>query len=671
VTSRLIAVLAAAAGCFAESSLADLTAAIQAEVKSDTAMRNMRTVWDTDRWFTFPKFHETAVTLRRLLTESRLSEIEILHAPADGVTQAGYWTMPLAWDVKAARLEIVEPRVDPKLRVLADFRETPTSLCMWSGPTPQVGVTATVVEHPGPAEALRGKFVLTRRNPAGMKWRFAREGVAGVINAFTENQWLQDGRQWINSWGDNGWAFTKGSTPLPCFSITPRQADLLAELIQKHGRVRLHATADTRYYNDTYPYVTAVLPGSVTGPNREEVLVLGHTSEQGAHDNATGVAAMVEALSALQRLIAAGKLPRPARTIRILTMGELYASMHYVQQNPDRIKRTVAAFCVDTPAASYDLAGTEYTFYLNPHAARSFTDSLVLQIAGSYFSSMNPRRPFHSRPFMPGTDTFLADPLIGIPTVWPYSGTGVNTHHNSADKPETVDARSLRDLTVVTAAYLYAVASAGPAEAHLMAQYAAGRGQEQIVAAATSQIARLATTEAGANYANLLHRALEAIDYQLDRETQAIESAVRIGAVKGHLSKLTEGMRTLAESEKRRVHDFARARMPGVTAQRAQPDERDRQASGLVVRRKRIGTLPLDDIRPDQREGFSSGAWDTRLITALYWCDGKRNLAEVIRLTELELGPSKVDWIGYFRFLAKKGYVDLTDSARGRSSGTE
>jgi Zn-dependent M28 family amino/carboxypeptidase len=105
------------------------------------------------------------------------------------------------------------------------------------------------------------------------------------------------------------------------------------------------------------------------------VLTLGHTSEQGAEDNATGVAATLEALDTLGRLIAEGKLPRPKRGIRILSMGEMYGSMHYVQHNPERIRRTVAAMCVDTPAASYDLAGTEYTFYMNPHVAKDFTDA--------------------------------------------------------------------------------------------------------------------------------------------------------------------------------------------------------------------------------------------------------------------------------------------------------
>jgi hypothetical protein len=91
----------------------------------------------------------------------------------------------------------------------------------------------------------------------------------------------------------------------------------------------------------------------------------------------------------------------------------------------------------------------------------------------------------------------------------------------------------------------------------------------------------------------------------------------------------------------------------------AASDPQLKEAAKIVVRRKRFGTLPLDDIPPDQREGFPSGAWEGVPTIALYWCDGHRNLAEVIQLTRMELGPSDFDFVGYFRFLRKKGYVDF------------
>ena len=103
---------------------------------------------------------------------------------------------------------------------------------------------------------LRGKLALTEENPANIKWLLVKAGALGAINTFTENPGLADGRQWINAWGDDGWAFTKRSTPLLSFSITPRQAALLRRLLAR-GTVRVKATVDTRYYSGSYPYVPA------------------------------------------------------------------------------------------------------------------------------------------------------------------------------------------------------------------------------------------------------------------------------------------------------------------------------------------------------------------------------------------------------------------------------
>ena len=96
---------------------------------------------------------------------------------------------------------------------------------------------------------------------------------------------------------------------------------------------------------------------------------------------------MLEAMGALNQAIASGKLPQPRRSIRILAMGEMYGSMHYVASHPERMKQTVAALCIDTPAAPYEQAGTEYTFHFNPHAAASFVDAFILKVAGAYYGA--------------------------------------------------------------------------------------------------------------------------------------------------------------------------------------------------------------------------------------------------------------------------------------------
>src|SRR5207249_6258220 len=76
-------------------------------------------------------------------------------------------------------------------------------------------------------------------------------------------------------------------------------------------------------------------------------------------------------------------------------------------------------------------------------------------------------------------------------------------------------------------------------------------------------------------------------------------------------------------------------------------------ASRIVVNRKKIGTIPLDDLSVNQREGYPAAGFSGTPVTALYWCDGHRTLAEVIRLTRLELGPSDFDFVGYFPLSGK------------------
>jgi hypothetical protein len=601
------------------------------------ALETVKRVYANDRWFTFPKFQRTVQELKTLLEKSGAAQVELGALRADGVTKAGFWTAPLAWDVESASLEVIAP--EPM--ALCDYAQTPTCLGMWSGPTPPPGVEAELVDlDTTPWSRVRGKLVLTSQNAANLKDKLAQNGALGAVNGFSENPELGDDRQWVNAWGDHGWGFLKTSTPLLSYSVTPNQAAKLRGLLAGGQRVVLRARAATRLYAGEYQWVTAILPGS--DRNGEEVLALGHIAEQGAQDNATGVAATVAALRTLHRLIESDQLPRPRRSIRVLLMPEVYGSLHYIAGHPERMARTVAAITVDTPAASYDLAGTEYTAYKNPHVAKSWTDVLIQRIARATLPRF---RPFRSAEHETGTDAYLGDPTIGVPNVWLYSGTGTVTHHNSADVPATVDLRSLGDLTAMVAAYLYISANAGEGEIPWLASLIVDSAAEDLNAAgAAGTDALLAGDQAAAAFA------LARIPYLAERNVAA-------------LSKLRKlGQHSAIGSAEGYIRGLEKVQAARLTEQdvRAYRRAGDTENGALVVRRKGIGTIPLDDLAPEKREGFPSGAWDKMVTVALYWCDGHRTIDEVARLTEFEMGrPLSFPFGGYFRFLERKGYVEF------------
>ena len=109
------------------------------------------------------------------------------------------------------------------------------------------------------------------------------------------------------------------------------------------------------------------------------------------------------------------------------------------------------------------------------------------------------------------------------------------------------------------------------------------------------------------------------------------------------------------------MHRAIRDRATALGAGQIQPmaPPRNAEAETIVVRRKRMGTITLDDLPREARENYPAASFWGVPVSALYWCDGKRNLAEVIRLTELEMGPQQFDFVGYFKFLEKHGYVEF------------
>jgi len=631
------------------SPVTNLLTLLYENVNSAEAMADVRRMWENDRWFDFAHFQETAKNVADIMRQAGLDDVQIGYAPADGVTQAGFWTEPIAWDAHVGTLEIVSPKVPEDMRVIADYQRVPASLCMWSGPTAPGGAETEIVLPPKNMQNadLKGKLVLGGRMS---KTALAKAGALGMVHESATNPALLDERDWINSFGDNGWAFNKGNAPLVCFSITPRSQQYLLQLLE-HGPVKVRANVDTRYYTGQYPYVSGAILGT-DGSAAEEVFSLGHMYEVGAGDNDTGVSSIIEATATLNRLIKEGKLPRPKRTIRILAMGERYGTLSYLYDNQDRVKRTIAGMCIDSPAGWQNLAGTEYNWVMNPQSATSYVDAFVVRLAEEYFPMVD--RPVHWAEYSSGTDNDLGEPMINIPMVAPRGGHGIVAHHTSFDTPNQVDPDSLRDLSIMNAAYAYFIASAGPDQMRWMAQLALSRGYDQINAAAENGLDQIAAAKNADTLGRLLYWETARVDYNLMRETKAVKQAA-------DLPQGLAGLASFAGLQKERIENAVQQRAAELHLGRIQSSvpKLNPEAEKIVVRRKKMGTITMDDIPVDQREGYPASSFWGPTTAALYWSDGKRNLAEIIKLTELETGHSNFDWVGYFKFLEKHGYVDF------------
>jgi len=68
---------------------------------------------------------------------------------------------------------------------------------------------------------------------------------------------------------------------------------------------------------------------------------------QGANDNKSGSAAILEVARVLNKLIAEGRIPRPKRTIRFLWAPEFSGTIPWIKANREIIERTLCDINMD------------------------------------------------------------------------------------------------------------------------------------------------------------------------------------------------------------------------------------------------------------------------------------------------------------------------------------
>ena len=515
--------------------LDELLPVIKKEASGERARQYVWRLWQYDKWSTLPMWQKTAAEVQKIMTERGFDEAEIVNTPANGKTQYHNWTNPVGWDVQEASLVVTEPRDIPgEYRFLCNYKYNPSSLTFFSAPTPPEGIeTELVILEKSDEETLRsldaqGKIILVSSQAGAMKKYLDRYGIIGVVSDQKVGD-FDDANVWLNTWSDSpgGWLMNASDSQTTfCFSISAKKGEYLRNLMKEGKTVKVKAVIDSRYYtDDSLPYVTGAIKGADS--SGEEVLIAGHIFEWGASDNCTGCSIMLESVGTLNDLIKSGALPRPKRGIRIWTGQEMYGSLAFVEYNLERLRKTIAVVCCDTPAAGYDLNSTNVSLYMNPNVCPTYTDALFPEVFNKYYRSIRSNKHIITKPFMGGTDTYFCEPMIGAPTNFIYDNDGI-LHHNSMDTLDKVDARSLRDLCVVNAVYLYYLANAGIDNIGYIAGLTYDRGIKNIIDTSSKVKASLAETNDGEDLGKILSEGVTTIEYYTGQQIKALESLSRL-----------------------------------------------------------------------------------------------------------------------------------------------
>ena len=317
-------------------------AALANELSGEIAKRNLEYLARLHRQRGSRAFDQAAEFIKARLIEYGVADAHIEKIPMDGHTMYGSQKSRLAWDADSAELWEVKQKDTgwEQVERLCDFDAVPVCLAEDSESTDTtadlVDVGAGTSDKDYTDKDVRGKIVLTSQSPgAAEALAVEKYGAVGLISyQLNQPQAWQGEDDNLIRWGHLD-SFPK--TPTFAFMVSLRTARELRARLAAGETIHLHATVKAGRHPGFYEITRGTIPGADPTLELEEIAFSCHLDHErpGANDNASGCVTILEVARTLQKLIAAGAIPRPARTVRFIFPPEIEGTLALLNGRPD------------------------------------------------------------------------------------------------------------------------------------------------------------------------------------------------------------------------------------------------------------------------------------------------------------------------------------------------
>jgi hypothetical protein len=661
-------------------------AALANELSGETAKRNLEAIATFHRQRGSKGFHAAAELVAERLREYGLSDVAILQFPADGKIFYGTQKSRPAWDAEMGDLDVMEVqrtvRCGQNPNVIADCLDGPVILHESYAAEPVVlaedsesreavgmlmdaGEGAKEGDYAG--KDVKGRVVLVAASPGAVQdLAVGKFGAAGIIS-YAQNQknaWWGEDENLIR-WGHLE-TFSENKTW--AFMASLKTARDLRDRLAKGQNLFVHAKVKAGRHPGSYEVVTATIPGADPELKEEEIAFSCHLDHQrpGANDNASGCVAILEVARTLQKLIAEGKLARPARTMRFIWPPEIEGTITLLNAKPEFAKRTKAAIHMDMVGGG---PATKAVFHVTrgPMSLPSFVHDVAWAFAEwvneesyKYAATGKAEYPFvapeggkeplraeYSAYTMGSDHDVYQDSSFGIPAIylndWPDRYI-----HTNFDTAANIDPTKLKRAAFIGAASGYFLAGMGDKNLQTvfdMLQMRTLREAEGI----HRKIAQIETPCEGGEIAR----------FERDQVRPLVESVTRlapdakgirwpaIGRVGANIANNTEGICLKAILIPEAAPVFRRTAEPKGPLAVFGYDYFEVHAKAAGIAKPRLLSY----------EGLWGGG-EEYAYEVLNFADGKRNAQEIRDAVSAEYGPIPIEMVvEYLKALEKIGLV--------------
>jgi hypothetical protein len=645
-------------------------------------------------------FHEAAEYVKNELQKLGLQDAIIEQYPADGKTQYWTYTSPVGWTVKSAELRLVEPEPET---LLCTYEDCPQSLHTFSNATPPEGTTAELIDvgvgtKPKDYEGknVKGKFVLaTGRARIVHTQAVYKYGATSVItDSPIEMPSVREGIDIPDAHAYQGiWPTAKDLPKITFgFSISKRQGNALRALLQADKTVKLKAKVNAKLFPFYEDVITATIQGS-TKPE-EEVFLIAHLChpKPSANDNASGSGLLIEIARTIQTLISAGKIPRPARTIRFFWVPETLGTIAYLSSHPEASQRFVAGVNLDMVGQNQELCKSTLSLDRTPDSCPSYLNDFVFSLieqsvkefdASTHFGSGSTFR-YRTTAFNGGSDhAEFTEATTAVPCVmllqWPDL-----YYHTSMDTIDKVSEDMLKRVGWIAAMAALTLANATHEDILMLAYETASKAVARIAEAGTEALKELLRkcedpklkddrTKLASELTKTAAYHRSKIEHLIWRETQAIKSVRRLGEHPELTAFIDRYCEDTANATKRELAKFQEAlafivkssalKLPDTLEESPAEQELKRLAPKRLFKGTLSGDLFKELLGEKEHEWYDEiGKTDTdfskKMAEIINFMDGNRTAHDMLKAVSAEYSPTNPEHVlKYLRDLEKTKLV--------------
>ena len=409
-------------------------------------------------------------------------------------------------------------------------------------------------------------------------------------------------------------AAAKPAAPSFGFQLPAREGDILKRRLLANEKITVRAQVEAKMETADLENILCLIPG--TDPAAGEVILSAHLFEglqkQGANDNISGSACILEVARILNTLIAEGRLPKPQRGIRFIWGPEFSGIGKWVQANQATMERTLCNINMDMVGewlsknqAFFCLMRTTYG---NPHYINDVMENYYRYLGEGNRERIQNRStaarvPVRvvapsgaDEPFVYSIETHYGasdhevfnDWGVGVPGImmiaWPDKW-----YHTSGDVADKADPTQLKRAAIIGAAGAYTVAGAdAEAAVRIAGEIAANAtrrlGHQLVVSLETLNRATAESLAEDARFARDIFEA--SVMNEKDTLGSVLELAPGDASLSGHLAKMAKavdgvGSAGLAALD---AHRAMAAQKLGVRLAPVVPTELEKRAAKLVPR---------------------------------------------------------------------------------------